>query len=193
MRLSKDLLARTVEEVADYDPACLAVEERSGFQDPLLMQIGLALWRELEQPAPAGKLYAQTAAQLLAVHLLRSYTAGGGIEEPSQGLTQQQMRHVLDFVQAHLDQDLSLEVLAQQTGFSPYHFARLFRRTTGASPHQFVLHQRIERAQHLLNTGDLPLIHVARVCGFANQSHLTQAFKRHLGLTPRAYRQGCSH
>jgi AraC family transcriptional regulator len=179
VRLSKDLLARTAQVVAGCDPACLSVEE----------QIGLALWRELEQPAPAGKLYAQTAAQLLAVHLLRSYTARGGIEEPSQGLTHQQMRHVLDFVQAHIDQELSLEALAQQAGFSPYHFARLFRHTTGESPHQFVLRQRIERARRLLDARELPLVHVARVCGFANQSHLTHAFKRHLGLTPRAYRQ----
>jgi AraC family transcriptional regulator len=193
VRLSKSLLARTAQEVADYDPASLPVEEHAGFQDPLLMQIGLALWRELEQPAPAGKLYAQTTAQLLAMHLVRSYTPGGSvIKEPSPGLTHQQMRRVLDFVQGHLDQELSLEALAQQIGFSPYHFARLFRRTTGESPHQFVLRQRIERAQHLLNTGDLPLIHVARVCGFANQSHLTQAFKRHFGLTPHAYRQMCS-
>jgi AraC family transcriptional regulator len=188
VHLSKDLLARTAEE-AGYDPACLSVEEHAGFQDPLLTQIGLALWRELEQPAPAGKLFAQTAAQLLAVHLLRSYTSRGGIEEPSQGLTHQQMRHVLDFVQAHLDQELSLEALAQQAGFSPYHFARLFRHTTGESPHQFVLRQRIERARRLLDARELPLVHVARVCGFANQSHLTHAFKRHLGLTPRAYRQ----
>jgi AraC family transcriptional regulator len=193
VRLSKSLLARTAQEVAGYDPTCLSVEEHAGFQDPLLMQIGLALWRELEEPAPAGNLYAQTTAQLLAVHLLRSSPAGRGIEEPSRGLTHQQMRHVLDFVQAHLDQDLSLEALAQQAGFSPYHFARLFRHTTGTSPHQFVLRQRIERAQRLLEARNLSLVHVARVCGFANQSHLTQAFKRHLGLTPRAYRQGCSH
>ncbi len=193
VRLSKSLLARTAQEVVGYDPACLSVEAHAGFQDPLLMQIGLALWRELEQPAPAGKLYAQTTAQLLAVHLLRSSPAGRSIEEPSQGLTHQQMRRVLDFVQAHLDQDLSLEALAQQAGFSPYHFARLFRHTTGESPHQFVLRQRIERAQRLLDARDLSLVHVARVCGFANQSHLTQAFKRHLGLTPRAYRQGCSN
>src|SRR5258708_25009851 len=77
--LSKDLLTRTAQEVADRDPVCLSVEEHSGFQDPLLTQLGLALWRELEQPTPAGKLYAQTAAQLLPVHLFPSYIAGGAI------------------------------------------------------------------------------------------------------------------
>ncbi len=190
LRLSKDLVVRTAQEVAGCDPTRLSLVERSGFRDPLLTQIGLALWRELEQRSPAGKLYAQTAAQMLAIHLLRYYTAGGAaIEEPKPGLTHQQMKRVMDFVQAHLSQDISLETLAQQIGFSPYHFARLFRQTTGESPHQFVLRQRIERAQRLLQERDVPLAHVAVKSGFANQSHLTQAFKRHLGLTPQVYRR----
>jgi AraC family transcriptional regulator len=191
--LSKELFLRTAEEVAECDPAHLSLRESSGFQDPLLTQIGYTLWRELEQRSPAGKLYAQSAAQMLAVHLLRHYSSAGPIikncKEPAQGLTQRQMRRVIDFVQAHLDQDLSLEALAQQAGFSAYHFARLFRQTTGESPHQFVLRQRIERAQRLLKQSGVPLAHVALESGFANQSHLTQVFKRHLGVTPRAYRQ----
>ena len=190
VRLKKDLLARMAEEVADSDPARLSVERHLGFQDPLLSQIGFALWQELEQGSPAGKLYTQTAAQMLAIHLLRHYTAGGRVlKEPSQGLSHRQIRRVMDFVQAHLDQDISLEALAQQAGFSSYHFARLFRQTIGESPHQFVLRQRIERAQRLLKERDIPLALVAIESGFANQSHFTQAFKRYLGLTPRAYRQ----
>jgi len=189
VRLSKDLLSRMAEE-AGYDPTRLSLVARSGFQDPLLAQVGFALWRELEQRSPAGKLYAHAAAQLLAIHLLRHYTSvGGASEEPSRGLTRQQMKRVLDVVQDQLSQDLSLDALARQIGFSPYHFARLFRQTTGQSPHQFVLRQRIERAQRLLAEGSMPLAHVAVESGFADQSHLTRAFKRQLGLTPRAYRQ----
>jgi AraC family transcriptional regulator len=191
--LSQDLLVRTAEEVAGYDLARLSLVKCSGIQDPLLTQLGFALWQELEQSAPVGKLYAQTAAQMLAVHLLRHYTSERGtFKDLSQGLTAQQMRRVMDFVQAHLDQDLSLESLAQQTGFSPYHFTRLFRQATGESPHQFVLRQRIERARHLLKEKEVPLAHVAKESGFADQSHFTQVFKRHFGLTPRAYRQECS-
>jgi AraC family transcriptional regulator len=190
LHLSKDLLARIAEEVADCDPTHLSLVGRIGFHDPLLTQIALTLWRELEQRSPAGKLYAQSAAQMLAVHLLCHYSSEGKtIKEPSQRLTHQQIRRVRDFVQDHLSQDLSLEALAQQTGFSAYHFARLFRQTTGESPHQFVLRQRIERAQRLLKERDLPLVYVALESGFASQSHLTQVFKRYLGLTPRAYRQ----
>lgn len=190
VHLSSALVSRVAEEVANRGPARLTLIQRAGFHDPLLAQIGLALRRELEQPTAAGKLYAQTAAQMLAVHLLRSYTdAPIEIKEPSQGLTQRQISQVTDFILAHLDQDLSLLVLAQQVGFSPYHFARLFHQTTGESPHQFVLRQRTERAKYLLREADVPLAHVALACGFANQGHLTRVFKRHMGLTPALYRK----
>ena len=190
LHLNTELLARTAQQIADCDPTRLALIQHPGLQDPMLMQMGLALWRELQQPSPAGILYAQTAAQMLAVHLLRHYLSGGRVfKEPSHGLTQQQMRRVIDFIQAYLGQDLSLDALAQQIGLSPYHFARQFRQTTGESPHQFVVRQRIQRAQQLLEQADLPLVHIALESGFANQSHLTQVFKRQLGLTPRAYRQ----
>ena len=189
IHLDSRLLGRTAEEVAERDPAHLTLYGRSGFQDPLLAQIGLALSRELEHPTPTGKLYAQTAAQMLAVHLLRYYTTPiYGIKEPQQGLTRQQLRQVTDFVLAHLSQDLSLSALSEQIGFSPYHFARLFRRATGESPHQFVLNQRVERAKKLLVETDQPLAELALASGFANQSHLTQCFKRQFGLTPATYR-----
>jgi AraC family transcriptional regulator len=190
LHLSNALITRAAEDLAGSTAPQMSLKGRSGFHDPLLAQIGFALWHELEQQAPAGKIYAQTAAQLLAVHLLRHYTTTGNISKaPSQGLAPQQMRQVIDFVQDRLSQDLSLEDLAQQAGFSPYHFARLFRRTTGESPHQFVLRMRIERAQQLLQRRDIPLAHIAMESGFANQSHFTQVFKRYLGVTPRAYRQ----
>jgi len=190
LHLSKDLISRTAEEMGGHDPARLALIECIGFQDPLLTQIGLALRRELEQSAPAGKLYAQTAAQMLAVHLLRHYASTAiDIKEFPQGLTRHQVKRVTDFIRVHLSQDLSLEILAEQIGFSVYYFARLFQQTMGASPHQFVLCQRIERAQRLLMETNMPLASIALECGFANQSHLTQVFKRHLALTPRSYRQ----
>src|SRR5579859_2520230 len=93
--LSPTLLARTAQEMANCDPARLTLIERAGFQDPLLAQIGLSLWQELEQPAP-GKLYAQTAAQMLAVHLLRHYTSlPGNIEEDTtEGLASRQLRYL---------------------------------------------------------------------------------------------------
>lgn len=190
IHLESGLFLRTAAEITESDPATLTLYGRSGFQDPLLTQVGLALQHELEHPTFAGKLYAQTAAQMLAVHLLRYYTTPAPrINEHTQGLTPRQVSRVTDYVLAHLDQDLSLPALAQQIGFSSYHFARQFRRATGQSPHQFVLSLRIEHARQLLREADLPLAQIALASGFANQSHLTQAFKRLVGLTPAAYRE----
>jgi AraC family transcriptional regulator len=190
VHVSTDLVARAALQLADRDPARVELVERSGFQDPLLAQMGLALRQELLAPAPVGKLYAETAAQMLAVHLLRHYLATDvAIKDVSRGLTSSQMKRIIDYIQAHLNQDLSLEALAQQIGFSAYHFARLFRQTTGESPHRFVLHKRIEAAQRLLKETDLPLAQIALEVGFPDQSHFTHAFKRRLGLTPYKYRQ----
>jgi len=190
LRLDRGLVAGALAEAAGADPASLELVERAGFQDPLLAQLGFALWRELEQHGAGGRLYAQTAARLLAVHLVRHYSAvRTATGEPARRLTPQQLSRVIDFIQTHLDQDLPLDALAQQAGFSAYHFARLFRQTTGTSPHQFVLRRRIEHAQQLLGRRDGSLTEIALACGFASQSHFTQVFKRQLGLTPRAYRR----
>jgi AraC family transcriptional regulator len=192
LHLNAALFSRTVQQVVDRDPIQVMVQERTGFQDPLLAHIALSLQQELQHPASedVGKLYAETAAQMLAAHLLRHYiTTDVLIHEYSRKLSSHQMRRLTTFILDHLNQNLSLEMLAQQVGFSPYHFARLFRQTTGESPHQFVLRQRLEVAQRLLKETDLPLAYVALEVGIPNQSHFTQAFKRHWGTTPLAYRQ----
>lgn len=194
LRVSWELVARVAEEVAGTDLASLELVGHVGFRDPLLSQMALALWRELEQPAPAGKLYAQSAAQVLAVHLVRQYISSSAarlraVPPPPSGLTERQIKQVLEFIGAHLGEDLSLDTLAQQVDFSPFYFARLFRQAIGASPHQVVLRQRIERAQRLLQETELSLAQVSEACGFAHQSHMTQVFKQQLGCTPRAYRK----
>ncbi len=189
LHLSYGLLARTAQDLGDRDLSRLSLTGRERFEDPLLRQVAFALWKELEESTPAWKLYAEGAAQILAVHILRHYTSTPiRIKEFSQLLTQRQLKRIMDFVLADPGRDLTLEAMAEQVGFSPYHFARLFRQTTGESPHHFVLRQRIEAAERLLRETDARLAHVALESGFANQSHLTHTFKRHLGVTPKAYR-----
>lgn len=188
--LHQDVLLNVIAEVAEGDPATLVIEEQARFHDPLLQQLGLALHHELDYPTASGRLYAQTAAQLLAVHLLQHYTSVRiPIWEPARGLSQRQVRRVLEFVHMHMQHDLSLATLAQQVHLSPYHFARMFRQATGESPHQCVLRLRLERAQWLLTATNLSIAQVALESGFAHQSNLTNTFKRRLGLTPRAYRR----
>src|SRR5258708_32402263 len=186
LHLCRELVARVAEQVAATDLASLHLVPHVGFQDPLLTQIALALWRELKEPAPAGNLYAHTAAQLLAVHLVRQYaTRPAGVRAaPPFPLTERQIQQVLEFIRTHLSQELSLEVLAQQTGYSPYHFARLLRRALGASPHQVVPRQRLARAQRPLEATDLPLARSAGESGFATQRYPTRVVTRALGGPP---------
>jgi AraC family transcriptional regulator len=194
LHLTRQVLSQVAEALLGVELADLELVDQVGVQDPLLSQVALALWWELEQSAPAGSLYAQSAAQLLAAHLLRHYSSSQArcraVPPPSQGLTERQIQQVRAYIREHLSEQLSLEALAQQVSFSPYHFARVFRQALGTSPHQFVLRQRLERAQQLLEQTELPLAQVAAACGFADQSHLTQVFTQQLGCTPRAYRRG---
>lgn len=161
--------------------------EQVGLRDPLLAQLCARLTGALRHATPVETIAAETVLQLVLAHILHHHTAR---HQPPAGpcrLTAQQLQRVADYVQANLDQPLTLAALAAQTGYSPYHFARRFREATGASPYQFVLRQRVNEAQRLLRAGQLPLLSVALACGFANQSHMTRLFRRYLGVTPGAY------
>ncbi len=190
IHLDNKIMSKTIETMADNRADNLELMGQAGFQDPLLSQIGYALWQELIHPSSVGQLYAQTAAQMIAVHLLRHYASPTiTIEKPASGLSSKQEQRVKEFIQENISESLSLSELAEVIGFSEYHFARLFRQSTGYSPHQFVLRKRIERAQQLLIHTRLSISQIAIETGFTHQSHLTQAFKRQMGITPKAYRQ----
>jgi AraC family transcriptional regulator len=106
------------------------------------------------------------------------------------GLSPARLARVVDYVHAHLDQTLSLSDLADQACLSSYHFARSFKATTGRSPAAYVHAVRVQRARELLAFTVLNLAEIALSCGFASQAHFTTAFRRRLGVTPGAYRDG---
>jgi AraC family transcriptional regulator len=124
-----------------------------------------------------------------AVHFLHRYTAGRppGREVPS-GLSLAKLQRTIAYVQAHLAQKLSLTTLAAVMHLSPDHFARLFRQATGRTPHQYVLWCRIERAKQLLVETDMPLSMIGLEVGCADHSAFTALFRKHVAMTPKAYR-----
>lgn len=161
---------------------------RFAIQDPLIQQIGLALQAELKTNRAGGHLYAETMANALAVHLLRTYsTQQCEIQIYQGGLSQHNFKLVTDYINDRLEQKLGLEELATIVGFSQYHFARAFKQSTGLSPHQYVIRQRVERAKQLLQKGKMDIGQVAIVCGFTHQSHLHRHFKRLIGITPKEF------
>ncbi|MBD1996273.1 helix-turn-helix transcriptional regulator [Leptolyngbya sp. FACHB-541] len=110
------------------------------------------------------------------------------IEFKRKGLTHLQLQQVLDYIQTHLDRDLSLAELADVINMSPTYFASLFKQVIEVSPHQYVIQQRVERAKLMLSKTDLAIADIALQVGFSSQSHLTQQFKRITGMTPKQIR-----
>jgi AraC family transcriptional regulator len=165
------------------------VIEKSSMDDPLVVQIGQALLAELEADAPGGRLYAESLANVLAVHLLRHYTAAGGdMRRFIGGLSGQRLRRVLAFIADNYERDLSLDDLASEAGMSTFHFAREFKRATGTTPHQHLIKFRVEQAKSLLAEGAMPLAEVGLRTGFSHQSHFNRLFRKLTGTTPQSYR-----
>jgi AraC family transcriptional regulator len=99
------------------------------------------------------------------------------------------LRRITDLVHARLEDELGLDELAQSVGLSTAHFARMFRKSTGETPHQFVLRQRLERAKAMLRAPDARILDVAVACGFKTQQHFAQVFRDVYGFSPTGYRQ----
>ena len=153
--------------------------------DPLIWQICLALKTVLETDASNSQFYAESMATALAAHLLRFYSnRRHEFKEYSDGLPLYRLRKVEDFMQSHLAENISLAMLSAELGMSQFYFCRLFKQTTGTTPHQYLIKLRLERAKHLLKHTKLTINEVADECGFANPSHLPGTFDGILGYLP---------
>jgi AraC family transcriptional regulator len=180
--------AKTISETLDRDR--LELIPHFATPDPLVYQIGLALKRALENSASTNRLYAETMTSALMVHLLQHYTA----ERPqlatySGGLSTSKLQQVTDYIDAYLDRNLSLRELAGVVQMSPHYFCQLFKRSTGLSPHQYVIRCRIERAKELLSMKQQSIAQVAKSVGFTDQSHFHRHFKRLTEVTPKVFLQ----
>jgi AraC family transcriptional regulator len=179
---------RTIDEIIERDR--IELIPHFATPDPLVHQIGLALKRALENSGNTSRLYAETMTTALMVHLLQYYSAQQlTIPTYTGGLSKLKLQQVVDYIHAHLDRDLSLKELAAVVQMSAHYFSQLFKQSTGITPHQYVIHCRIERAKELLMQGKLTIADVAKVVGFVDQSHFHRHFKRLVGITPKAFLQ----
>jgi AraC family transcriptional regulator len=179
---------------AGLDPDRAELVEALGVRDPQIEQAAMSLLAELRSEGLGGKIHAESLASVLAVHLLRRHSSLGRARtrqlerERAGGLPQPLLRVAIDYMNDNLGEDLALTSIAASVSLSPYHFARMFKRSVGLSPHQYVLRQRIERAKSLLTSTTLTVGEVSREVGFASPSHFAQQFGRLVGVPPSAYR-----
>ena len=154
--------------------------------DSLLGQIATTLAQEIEGGF-ADRILAESLGTALCIRLARRFV--GHLPLPtSKGLSPQRLQRVREYVEAHLDDDLSLIVLAGVACLSPYHFSRSFKLAVGVGPQGYVIERRVERAKTLMRRTRQPLASIALEAGFTDQSHLTQVFRRATGVTPGQFR-----
>lgn len=159
-------------------------------QDTLIHGIFVTLKSELETGGIGGSLLIDSLKTALAIHLLRNYcTTSPKLSSYSNGLSAAKLRLVTDFINTHLDQNLKLVELSAIAQISPYHFLRLFKKSVGITPHQYILQRRIDQAKYLLKSSNLDIAEIALRVGFCDRAHMSRCFKRILGHTPSQWRQ----
>jgi AraC family transcriptional regulator len=160
------------------------------FADPRLSAMVAAVHAEMVAGFPGGRLFLDSVEQAMAVTLVNGHAVR---HRPVQlyrgGLGSARLRRIKELVHTKMEEDLSLDEMAQSVGLSTAHFARMFRKSTGETPHQFVLRQRVERAKALLRAPDARVLDVAVACGFKTQQHFAQVFREVWGVSPTEYRQ----
>src|SRR5215468_1444083 len=160
------------------------------FQDPAAQQLMTLLLADAHEGFSTERLYTEFLAQALAVRML--YQGRQTRPEINNRGASALPRHVLRRIIERMhffDSDLSLQALANESGYSRVHFVRMFRVATGYSPHNYLLNLKLERVQELLKNPAKSLIDIALDCGFSSHSHMTRLFRKMVGVTPTAYRR----
>jgi AraC family transcriptional regulator len=159
-------------------------------RDDLIQSIFATLSAELATGGIGSNLLVDSLKTALAIHLLRNYcTTLPRLSSHADGLSDAKLILIKDYINTHLDLDLKLTELSSIAQISTYHFLRLFKKSVGMTPHQYILQQRIDRAKYLLKSSSLDIAEIAFRVGFCDSSHLTRCFKNSLGKTPSQWRQ----
>ena len=181
------LLAQALEQTAHLQD----IELRQHFElhDRHLESLMRALRADLEDGSPAGRLYGESLATALAVYLQRRYAVfPTPILQFRNGMPTARLNRVLEFIRANLSEDIKLSALAETAGMSSHYFSELFKQSTGLSPHQYVLREKVERAKEHLRNPNTSIIEASAITGFVDQSYFTKVFRRLVGVTPSEFR-----
>jgi len=183
--------SKYVRDVADQNECSRqpGFQTRWCFRDPGLQYVLSDIADQFSNGWPLGRLYADLLSLQLATFLLTSQTIEPfKIKTSSGGLSRNKIRACLEYLAENVHRDVSLSEVAALANLSPFHFARLFRKETGATPYGYHMDQSMQRAKYLLSTTDEFVEGVAGRVGFGNLSSFSRAFKSHEGKSPLQWR-----
>jgi AraC family transcriptional regulator len=161
-------------------------------KDARLGEWAKSLATELDEERAGGEIVIKAVIEQIVVHLLRSYAnvrRSHELELSRAGLIDRRIRRSVELMHAQLATELSLKEIAAASYLSPFHFARVFKKLTGATPHAYLAAIRTTRAQLLLTNPELSIAEIGALVGYASPSHFTKAFRQATGATPRAFRK----
>ena len=175
----------------DLDLQYFALHERFRCDDGLLAQLGQQLLAAAGRAHTVGQLYTEALVTALSYHLIEHHATFERRPSGATGgrLSEAVLARLEAYVEAHIEAPITLEALAELANLSVFHFARRFKQTTGRSPYQYVLEWKMGRARTLLRARELPVAAIGDALGFASPAHFAAAFKRAVGLSPRAFQQ----
>ncbi|GAB1540034.1 AraC family transcriptional regulator [Scytonema sp. NUACC21] len=187
LRLQPTLVTQVARELGYKEEVEIA--PNLGTISPQIQHIGLALKTELESGCLSGRLYGESLATALASCLLNQYsTSRRQVQNWTGGLPKYKLSRTLEYINENLQCELTLAELASVAEISPYHFARLFKQSTGFTPHQYVINCRIEQAKKLLAEKKWSIAEIGFSVGFQSPSHFIALFRKQMAMTPKAYR-----
>ena len=159
--------------------------------DPLIYHLCLALKSELEIDYFGSRPYAESLAIALAAHIVKRYsTSNIKLNRYNNGLSRYSLRQTLGYINENFHRsNLKIAEIATVVGISSYYFSRLFRQSTGLSPHEYLTQRRLEVAKQLLKKTNLPIVEISAEVGFNSQSHFITLFRKQVGTTPLKYRK----
>ena len=157
--------------------------------DPRLRALATAVDVERTAGFPNGRLFLDSIEQALARALVVGYAVRDyGVRIYRGGLSPAKLRRIQELVEEKMEEDLSLEEMANAVGLSIAHFSLVFRNTTGQTPHQCLVRYRVQRAKEMLRNAEMRVLDVAIACGFKTQQHFARVFRQVCGASPKEYR-----
>ena len=188
LRLTPELIDGTAQAMGSGG-GHIELAPAAHLRDAQIERIGWMMQAEDRDRYPSGRLFVDALADALAARLLALHRFAAAPAAAARALPTWRLRRVIDYIEAHLDADLSLAELAAVAGFSVSHFKPLFNPATGLPPHRFVLERRVERARQRVLDGAAGLSQIALETGFADASHMARCMRRVIGIGPMALRQ----